>query len=93
MRRWPRRRPRTLPPPRANATTIAVLEHELFGIPPKPGTVAAVVIALRHAGTCATHQPVDMATMDAPQPVARCARCGATLALRDDGEWTVPAPS
>ncbi|MFD8805597.1 hypothetical protein [Streptomyces sp. NPDC059597] len=93
MNLWPRRRRRTAP--RADPTTIAILEHDLFGIPPKPGTLAAAVIALRvlrHAGDCLTHEP-DMTTVDTLQQVGRCARCGATVVLGNDGEWTVAAPS
>ncbi|MEU9921896.1 hypothetical protein AB0H51_11465 [Streptomyces griseoluteus] len=92
MKLWPRRRPAPAPP-RANPTTIAVLEHDLLGIPPQPGTAAAAVIALRRVGTCLTHQPVDTTTMNSPQPVGVCGRCGAAMVLGDDGGWTVAVPS
>lgn len=51
MRLWPRRRRSTAPvavvPDRVR---IAVLEYELFGIEPKPGTAAAAVIGMHRLG-------------------------------------------
>ncbi|MGW2209934.1 hypothetical protein [Streptomyces sp. NPDC001781] len=92
MRLWPRRRPAPASP-RANPTKIAVLEHDLLGILPQPGTSAAAVIALRRVGTCLTHQPVDTTTLGSPQSVGVCGRCGAAMVLGDDGGWTVADPS
>lgn len=42
--KWPWRKP---PPRRADRLAIAVLEYELFGIEPKPGTAAELAIGLR----------------------------------------------
>lgn len=47
MRLWSRRTRPEPTVPRPDRTRIAVLEYELFGIEPKPGTVAAAVIGLR----------------------------------------------
>lgn len=43
---------------RPDYTAIAVMEHDLFGIQPEPGTTAAAVIAMRHFGTHLAHPPV-----------------------------------
>lgn len=37
----------TTPAPRPDYTKIALLEYDLFGVQPKPGTVAAAVIGMR----------------------------------------------
>ncbi|MGW2861937.1 hypothetical protein [Streptomyces sp. NPDC001205] len=42
---WPWRKP---PTPQADPLRIAVLEYELFGIEPKPGTLAAALVGLKH---------------------------------------------
>lgn len=90
MKMWPRRRQAPAPVrPRANPTRIAVLEHDLLGIPPEPGTAAALTIALRRAGTCMTHEPVDVTTFGDPRPVGQCGRCGAHMVLDDGGAWVV----
>lgn len=47
MKLWPRRTRPAPPAPRPDHTRIAVLEYDLFGVQPKPGTVAAAVIGLR----------------------------------------------
>ena len=89
MRLWPRRRPAPVPVrPRANPTRIAVLEHDLFGIPPEPGTAAALTIALRRAGTCVEHDPVDVTSFGDVRPSALCGRCGTCMVLGEDGDWT-----
>lgn len=48
LRFW--KRPAAAQPPRPDRLRIAVLEHELFGIEPEPGTAAALVVALRRFG-------------------------------------------
>lgn len=50
MRLWPRRSRPVPPEPRADHVQIDVMEYELFGIEPKPGTMAAAVIGLRQLG-------------------------------------------
>jgi hypothetical protein len=90
VRLWPFRRRPAPAPPRANPARIAALEHELFGTQPEPGTWAAVTLALRRAGTCLTHRPVDISTLDErPGTRAVCAGCGRPMRLGDDGAWQV----
>jgi hypothetical protein len=86
---WPRRAPAPAPArPRANPTRIAVLEHDLLGIPPEPGTAAALSIALRSAGTCFRHDPVETTGLG-EQTNGVCTRCGAAMVLDDEGDWTI----
>lgn len=85
MKLWPRK-PRSAPatPTRANTTRIAVLENDLLGIPPKPGTAAAAVLTLRQAGTCIEHDPLDVAEFGKPPGTQIiCGRCGRKLELVD----------
>ncbi|MBX7464950.1 hypothetical protein K1Y80_02490 [Streptomyces sp. MAG02] len=57
---------RKTPAPRADPLRIAVLEYELLGIEPKPGTAAAAAVGLRHfAGTGVA------AVIDFPQGMPR----------------------
>ncbi|MFJ3793881.1 hypothetical protein [Kitasatospora sp. NPDC090091] len=81
--------------PRPNPVRIAVLEHDLLGIPPQPGTAAALAIALRRVATCIEHQPVDVTALTDPAPNAVCSGCGQHL-LHTDGQWrpaAIPASS
>ena len=76
------------PSPRPNYTAIAVLEHDLLGIPPKPGTAAAVSIALRQAvANCTAHQPVETTVLGQPGHVGMCTRCGCDMVQDGEGEW------
>jgi len=85
MPAWPRRnRPAASAPERANPTRIAVLEHDLFGILPEPGTAAALVIAMRRTGTCVVHEPVETTGLGEAQPNGLCTRCGAAMVLDGD---------
>lgn len=92
MKLWPRRPTPAPARPIANPTRIAVLEHDLLGIPPEPGTAAALTIAIRRTGTCFKHDPVDVTVLGDPQPSAVCARCGNCMVLNEDGAWA-PAPA
>lgn len=76
---------------RPNSVRIAVLEHDLLGVHPRPGTAAALAVGLRGAGTCLTHQPVaDTETVELVSSGV-CARCGRALILADSGDWE-PTP-
>ncbi|HEX5567689.1 MAG TPA: hypothetical protein VFY14_12320 [Streptomyces sp.] len=44
---WWKRRKTHVPAPRPDRVKIALLEYELFGIEPEPGTAAAAVISLQ----------------------------------------------
>lgn len=88
MKLWPRRRPAPAPArPRANPTRIAVLEHDLLGIPPQPGTAAALAIALRRTGTCLEHDAADVTGFGDARPSAVCVRCGVHLVQGEGGGW------
>lgn len=84
------------PPPQANSTPtadpmrIAVLEHDLFGIQPQPGTAAALCVALRQAGTCLQHDPIEVTTLDSPARQAQCSRCGTVMVDDGKGGWLIP---
>ncbi|MEU8473749.1 hypothetical protein [Streptomyces hygroscopicus] len=89
MKLWPRR-PATAPErPRANPTRIAVLEHDLLGIPPEPGSMAALTIALRRTASCMEHDPVDTSTVSDSHPTALCAGCGRHMVQDSEGRWQV----
>lgn len=91
MKFWPRRRQPTAPAPeRANPTRIAVLEHDLLGIPPEPGSAAALTIAMRRTGKCVEHQPVETTGFGEARPNGLCTQCGVVMVL-DEGEWRVAA--
>lgn len=89
MKLWPRK-PETPTPPRANPTRIAVLEHDLLGIQPEPGTAAAVTIALRKTSDCIQHRPVEITVLGDPGPIAMCNGCGAHLVQNGEGDWVKP---
>lgn len=93
MKFWPRRRPPVLATPRANPTRIAVLEHDLFGVKPNPGTMTAAVLALRRAGTCSEHKPVDISAVgERPGTHGLCTQCGQRVTPGPDGGWAVAVP-
>ncbi|MGW2213214.1 hypothetical protein [Streptomyces sp. NPDC001781] len=50
MRLWPRRKRRAPVAVVPDRTRIALLEYELYGIEPAPGSTAAAVIGLRQFG-------------------------------------------
>ncbi|BFP50004.1 hypothetical protein KCMC57_63720 (plasmid) [Kitasatospora sp. CMC57] len=86
--RNPFRRHRAAAAPRPNPTAISVMENDLLGIAPQPGTMAALAVALRGTGTCLTHLPVSASKdPDGPADAGVCAGCGADMVLGDDGTW------
>jgi hypothetical protein len=88
MKPWPRRKPTALAP-RANPTRIAVLEHDLLGVQPEPGSPAALALALRRTSDCITHQPVDITTLSDRRPVGLCQSCGRHMVHDTNGEWRI----
>lgn len=79
------------PLPRPNQARIAVLEHDLLGVRPLPGTAAALTVSLRSAGMCLTHQPIADTNVVGPVSSGVCARCGRPMALGESGNWE-PTP-
>ncbi|MFE9448311.1 hypothetical protein [Streptomyces sp. NPDC006739] len=73
--------------PRPNYIRIAVLEHDLCGMQPDPGTGAALAVGVRSAGHCLNHQPIATLTFDAPTSSGTCAGCGRAMVLNDAGNW------
>lgn len=82
-----RRKPQPQPPEQANPIRIAVLEHDLLGIQPEPGSPAALAIALRRAGTCISHQPIEVTALNEWRRKAICTGCGAHMVQNDTGTW------
>ncbi|WP_394425453.1 hypothetical protein [Streptomyces sp. SGAir0957] len=76
MKLWPRGSASVPVRPRADRVRIAVLEHDLLGIAPEPGTAAALTIALRRAGTCFEHDPVETTDFGDTRAHGLCGRCG-----------------
>ena len=74
-------------PPTASPTRIAVLEHDLLGVQPLPGTAAALAVGLRGAGVCISHQPVADTEVVGPVTAGVCARCGRQMVLGESGNW------
>lgn len=89
MKLWPRRSRPEPPAPRPDPTRIAILEHDLYGIQPQPGTMAALAIGLRQTGTCLQHTPIDTSTLGDARPVGICQRCGRAMLLNENGDWVV----
>lgn len=73
---------------RPSPVRIAVLEHDLLGVQPEPGTAAALAVGTRRLGQCWQHQPA--ATLG-PIPVeeAVCTQCGRPMALNEEGHWVL----
>lgn len=69
-----------------------MLEHDLLGIKPKPGTAAALSIALRQFGTCLNHDPIETSTLGDPGVTGLCQRCGSAMLLAENGDWVVAMP-
>lgn len=76
------------PPDRPSPVRIAVLEHDLFGVQPKPGTAAALAVGMRAGGQCWQHQPAATLTAN-PVTEAVCTQCGRQMQLDDDGHWVL----
>jgi hypothetical protein len=74
--------------PQPNLTRIAVLEHDLLGVKPIPGTAAAAILSLRRAGTCIEHDATDVSTFDQGSGFRIiCIRCGNYLMPTEIGGW------
>lgn len=57
MKLWPRRSRPQSSVPRPDYIAIAVLEYDMFGIQPEPGTTAAAIIGMRAFGAGLVSRP------------------------------------
>lgn len=64
--KWPWRKP---PQRRADPLRIAVLEYELLGIEPKPGTAAALAVGMQRVGRALNGERVGV--VDFPAGIRR----------------------
>ncbi|MEV8248126.1 hypothetical protein AB0R01_30785 [Streptomyces rochei] len=81
------------PAQRPDPNRIAVLEHDLLGITPEPGTPAAHAVAKakpvdQHA--CPHDDVIELAEMGQARPTGLCERCGAGMVADDHGDWHRP---
>lgn len=91
-RRW-RRTPAPTAPPRPDLIRTALLEHELLGIEPEPGTPAAHAVALAKpvdVETCPHEDAIETTELGNARPQGMCTRCGTALVADDDGGWEAP---
>lgn len=92
------------PTPRADPLRIAVLEHDLLGVQPEPGTAAAFAVNLAASGrrlrevmakpvdpeTCPHEDVVETTMVSQARRVGICCRCGADMVEDDAGDWVRP---
>jgi hypothetical protein len=89
---------------RADRTRIALLEHDVFGIPPAPGSAAEALLGVEEMGrrlkeamampvdrkTCRHEDVVETPALGEARMAGVCVRCGAQAVEGDDGQWTFP---
>lgn len=95
LRFWRRARPNGMPAPdqRPNPDRIAVLEHDLLGVMPEPGTPAARAVALSKTvdqDTCPHDSVIETSEFGQARSTGMCRRCGADMVETDSGEWERP---
>lgn len=93
------------PPPRTpDHVKIALMDYEVFGIAPEPGTAAAALIGLQEGARrlreamakpvdrsrCPHEDVVNTAGLGEQRVSGVCVRCGAPAVEGDDGSWTFP---
>lgn len=81
------------PTPRANPDRIAVLEHEVLGITPEPGTPAARAVAVSKPvdqDRCPHDDVIDITELGQARRTGLCERCGADMVATDKGDWERP---
>lgn len=92
LRSW-KRPPQPEPVPRSDPDRIAVLEHDLLGIQPEPGTPAARAVALAkpvYQTACPHDDVIETTELGQARPTGMCGRCGAVMVATDTGEWELP---
>lgn len=78
---------------RPNPNVIAVLEHDLLGITPEPGTPAARAVALAKPidqAVCPHEDVIDVTQLGQARSTGLCERCGADMVESDEGDWERP---
>jgi hypothetical protein len=99
-----RRKPDAASSPRADPLRIAVLEHDLLGVQPEPGTAAAFAVNLAASGKrlreamakpvdpdACPHEDVAETTMlSQTRRAGICCKCGAEMVEDDAGDWVRP---
>jgi hypothetical protein len=92
--RWPRRTHQPpAPQPRPNPDRIAILEHDLLGITPEPGTPAARAVALSKPvdqNACPHEDVIETRELGQARTTGMCRRCGADMVETDTGDWERP---
>ncbi|MFF7476624.1 hypothetical protein [Streptomyces sp. NPDC008092] len=81
------------PAPRADADRIAVLEHDLLGVIPEPGTRAARAVALSKPvdqNACPHDEVIETPEFGQPRMLGICRHCGAGMVQNDQREWERP---
>ena len=92
MSLWPRRK-QTTPAERPDRRRIAVLESELLGVEPEPGTPEAHAVAMAKPvdqAACPHGAVIETREMGDKRSQGICAACGAQFVESDDGTWGRP---
>lgn len=77
----------------ADPDRIAILEHDLLGVQPEPGTRAARAVALAKPvdpARCLHEDVVEVTELGQARPTGLCTRCGAGMVADDNGDWARP---
>lgn len=81
------------PRPRPDPDRIAVLENELLGIAPEPGTRAARAVALAKPvdqEACPHDDVIETTELGQARATGICGPCGAAMVATDSGDWERP---
>ncbi|MEB8342114.1 hypothetical protein [Streptomyces endophyticus] len=86
-------RPDTQHPERPDLSRIAILEHDLLGIEPEPGTPAAYAAALARPldqDACPHEDAMDVIPLGQGRSTGMCAGCDIDVVETDEGLWDSP---
>ena len=75
---------------RPDPNRIAVLEHELLGITPEPGTPAAHAVARSRPvdkDSCPHDYIIEVTELGQARRTGLCEACGAWMVATDEGGW------
>ncbi|MFF9787132.1 hypothetical protein [Streptomyces nigrescens] len=87
-----REQPEPEPTPPPDRTRIAVLEHQLLGVTPQPGTPEAMAVAQAtpvDQAKCPHDRVIETTELGSQRDEGMCERCGVWLVADDDGTWAV----